>query len=278
MTKESNAWPHAGLFIVADIAGDKDLTLAERFVLAYVDGWTRAGKPCFASSAHMGEVLGLAPTYVRTVRAGLVEKGKLTKRVTNETTVYERVSENLTGGVRNSDRGVRNSDGGCKKIEQGVSEILTLYNNYDIDIKSSIRESTPTPPAQPVQDEITKYSKQWFEAEAKRYLAKDTGNESWERDNQFVLAGRRPMTKYPALWFTPGELADALEVVISALPEGEDIRPVFKLAQSEALSQAVNRGSTRKVTAYKYVTGYCLQQHQETLRKTGQLKNLARVK
>lgn len=269
MTKEQ--WPHVGLFIASDIASDKELTLAERFVLAYVDGWTRQGKPCFAGSKHIGEVLGLDSSYVRTIRAALVEKNKLRKQHINETVVYERVLENPTGGVEIS-------NGGCVNFQQGVLENPTLLNKDNISIKTTNkRESTPPPIAEDAK-EIIKYSKQWFEREAERYLSAATGHESWERDNQFMLAGRRPMAKFSALFFTPTELADALEIVINALPEGEDIRPVFKLAQSEALSQAVNRGGTRKITAYKYVTGYCLQQHQETLRKTGQLRNLARVK
>ena len=273
MTHEK--WPHTGLWICADIAGDKDLTLAERFVLAYVDGWSRANKPCFASSELMSDVLGLDASYVRTVRAALVEKKRLTKRQVGTKTIFERVvPEN--SGVGNSNNTVGNSNSECWKNQQKVLEIPTLYNNNNKTIRSDKRESTPPP--KEADKETVPYTREWYLAEAERYLTSPTGNAAWEMDNQYILAGRRPMTRFNALWFTPTELADAMEVVINALPPNEDMRPVFRLAQAEALSQAVNRGGTRKVSAYKYVTGYCLQQHQETLRKMGQLKNLQGTK
>jgi hypothetical protein len=263
-TKETAVkYPYVGIFIAADVIADIELTLAERVVLAYIDGFTRSGKMCFASSETLAKVLGLNAGYVRVTRGSLVEKGKI-KRIEGE-----KGSMYVSLLLENQAPPARNSSTPCLKIEQPPLEIQAQYNNYNksiIDLKE--RESAP-----PENADADPVDKRLLEAE--RYLAIPTGKEAWELDNQFIGGGRRPMKKYPALWFTAMELADAIEEVKAALSEDDDIRPVFKIAQSEALSQAIAHGN-RKVTAYKYVTGFALTQYQESLRKATQLQNSRR--
>jgi hypothetical protein len=272
-TKETAKYP-AGIYMSADILTDETLTLGERFILAYIDGFSRAGKPCFASSETMAELLGLNASFVRNARNELVRKGKAIRTEVDGHPIFHRIAKPVvlpkpTGGVDSDNGGVGKDNRGCWQEQQGVLVTPTQYNNYNksiIDLKE--RESAP-----PENADADPVDKRLLEAE--RYLAIPTGKEAWELDNQFIGGGRRPMKKYPALWFTAMELADAIEEVKAALSEDDDIRPVFKIAQSEALSQAIAHGN-RKVTAYKYVTGFALTQYQESLRKATQLQNSRR--
>jgi hypothetical protein len=278
MNPKHEKWPYTGVWVDADVAADTNLTLAERFLLSYILGFERQGKRCFATATHIGEVLGLSAQYVREVRQALIAKNKVTRLTEGDTVFYVSVSPTVTqtDGVDDPNGGVGktytvgNSYRGCRKNLQGVSEIPTggvgKTYTYNKDINKEIiveRVSTP-PPAEG--------TKEWFKYQAEKSLAEPTGNEAWERDNQFMAAGRRPMTKFPGLWFTASELADAIEVVMDSLPPGADIKPVFALAQAEALTKLADR-SAKKVSAFKYVTGYCLQQISDTLRKSNYLQN-----
>jgi hypothetical protein len=272
-TKEAAKYP-AGIYVSADILTDETLTLGERIVLAYIDGFSRAGKPCFASSETMAELLGMNASFIRNARNELVRKGRAVRTEVDGHPIFFSIAKTVvlpkpTGGVGNPNGGVGKDNRGCCQEQQGVLVKTTQYNNNNISI-TDLRESENAPPQDTDADPV---DKRLFEAE--RYLATPTGKEPWERDNQYINGGRRPMKKYPALWFTAMELADAIEEVKAALSEDDDIRPVFKIAQSEALSQSIAHGN-RKVTAYKYVTGFALTQYQESLRKATQLQNSRR--
>lgn len=258
-TKESAKYPYVGVFISADILADETLTLGERIVLAYIDGFSRSGKPCYASSETMAKLLGLNASFIRNARNELVRKGRAIRTEVDGVATFFSIPPAI-GVLAPPTGGVGNDNGGCCQEQQGVLVKPTQYNNNNISIKKEMSESAP-PPSQPIDDK---------RLEADKYLEQPTGKEKWERDNQYISGGRRPMRKYPALWFSPGELADAIEEVQAAIGD-EDIRPVFKIAQAEALSQAIAHGN-RKVTAYKYVTGFALSQYQDTLRKATQLQ------
>lgn len=257
-TRDSAKYPYVGVFISADILADETLTLGERIVLAYIDGFSRSGKPCYASSETMAKLLGLNASFIRNARNELVRKGRAIRTEVDGAATFFSIPPAI-GVLSPPTGGVGNDNGGCCQEQQGVLVKPTQYNNNNISIKKEMRESAP-PPVKPDDNRL----------EAEKYLEQPTGKEKWERDNQYISGGRRPMRKYPALWFSPGELADAIEEVQAAIGD-EDIRPVFKIAQSEALSQAIAHGN-RKVTAYKYVTGFALSQYQDTLRKATQLQ------
>jgi len=265
---DQQPWPHVGLFIDSTIASDTTLTLAERFVLAYVIGFERQHKRCFASAAHMAATLGLSENYVKNVRAELVEKGRLLRIPEGRKVYFAVPTEILSDQPQPTEipsATDRNSVASRQKICRLPTEILSHINiDYKKAISEDIRENTPLPPNPPQEG-----SKEWFDYQADKYLAVPTGNEAWERDSQFVSGGRRPMTKFPSLWFTRSELASAIEVVRDALPD-DDIKPVFRLAEAEAMTKQIDRGG-RKIPAYKYVTGHCLQNHLETLTKTTRL-------
>lgn len=56
---------------------------------------------------------------------------------------------------------------------------------------------------------------------------------AWLNDNRFVNAGRRPMRRFPLLWFTPGELAWVLsEWLKDGIPE-DDFEGGFREAESK---------------------------------------------
>lgn len=258
--ESSQRYPYVGVFISAEILADETLTVAEKLVLAYIDGFTRSGKVCFASSETLAKVLGLNAGYVRTTRGTLVDKGKIKRVESEDGNIY------ISTLLENRAPPAGNSSTPRSKIEHPLLEIRAQYNNNNISIINSKSESVDSPPQKdPLSERM---------AQAEKYLEAPTGKQPWERDNQYIAGGRRPMRKYPALWFTPGELADAIEELEAALGD-EDIRPVFKIAQAEALSQAIAHGN-RKVTAYKYVTGFALGQYQDSLRKATQLQNSKR--
>ena len=266
ITKESMKYPYVGIFISADILADESLTLGERIVLAYIDGFSRSGKPCYASSETMAKLLGLNASFIRNARNELVRKGRATRTEVDGVATFFSIPP-ATGVLSPPTGGVGNDNGGCCQEQQGVLVKQTQYINNNINIKKEMSEGTP-PPTERIDER---------RLEAEKYLEQPSGKEKWERDNHYIAGGRRPMRKYPALWFTPGELADAIDEVQEALGKDEDIRPVFKIAQAEALSQAIAHGN-RKVTAYKYVTGFALSQYQDTLRKTSQLVNSRKFK
>lgn len=66
-----------GLIIDNATLADSSLTLAEKFIYSYVQGFTRNNKPCFATSFTIAEKFGLSDNHVRRARAVLVERGYL---------------------------------------------------------------------------------------------------------------------------------------------------------------------------------------------------------
>jgi len=87
--------------------------------------------------------------------------------------------------------------------------------------------------------------------------------EPWQKSNQFVNVGRRPMLSYPDLWITPLELCNALILFkAKGLPETH-WREVFQKAQASATNKRANGTSPDRFGAYVTITGWALE---ETMR------------
>jgi hypothetical protein len=160
--QEDTAWEIA-LIMDKATANDKRLTFTDKIVFAYIQGFTRNGKWCFATSETIANRFGLAAPYVRQSRSKLEKLGLLRREVVKGRTSFrsiiqkpqppEPVSENLTVeepegedapyseiiAVINSDAPVRNSYSECKKILHPVSENLTHNNNININIKENYK-------------------------------------------------------------------------------------------------------------------------------------------
>jgi len=293
MTSNDNV--HRYLAVPFWLIEHPELTQAEHYVYAYVLGFDTAKKQCFAGVTHLAAALRLSERSIIRARLKLKQLGLLVRRQDSRTgrvyhttlvdvadtiqtgtdedaaEVQSDTCQNVTPLANCHPEGDKMSPHSDKMSPQGdkmspprcqnVTHI-NLYTRSDTNLV--MRENTPLPPNPPQEG-----TKDWFDFQAEKYLAVPTGNEPWERDSQYVSGGRRPMTKFPSLWFTRSELASAIEVVRDALPD-DDIKPVFRLAEAEAMTKQIDRGG-RKIPAYKYVTGHCLQNHLETLTKTTRL-------
>lgn len=99
-------------------------------------------------------------------------------------------------------------------------------------------------------------------AAAENHLV-DVADPRVQGSSAFVSAGRRPMKKYPELWFSPVELYDATEILRAAgLPDRH--RPaVFKRAACSARTKIAAGAIAERLPAFNWVTGWALE---DTLR------------
>ena len=125
------------------------------------------------------------------------------------------------------------------------------------------------PSAEKEPDENTE---EWFAWKAGKELQTPTGKEAFERDARYLGTGARPMRKYPNLWLTQSDLANVLMFLFDSLPNIKDVRQVFLLANNEIATKVGAGRRAETISAFKYLTGHCLHQVQDTLRKDTYLK------
>lgn len=165
---EDTAWEIA-LIMDKATANDKRLAFTDKIVYAYIQGFTRNGKWCFATSETIANQFGLSAPHVRQSRSKLEKLGLIRQQIVNGrksfrtnyqkaepvktelepvyenlTPVYENLTleegsddavyENLTGSVRNSYTE-------CKKIVQPVYENRTHNSNIYINNNNSTHKS-----------------------------------------------------------------------------------------------------------------------------------------
>jgi hypothetical protein len=176
---EESPWSNVYIIMTKDLFQDKNLTLSEKIIMAYVRGFEMNGKLCFASSEHMADLFCLNQTYIRRIRGQLVDKGYLLRKQKNGQTYFESVLQNVTPGV-------------------------TKCNTYnkDIDLVDNTSDKKVYKPTHP-DPRIEKHLKSAFDS--------PSGKLAWEKSNAWMIARRRPLKNYPLVWMTDSELALALE-------------------------------------------------------------------
>lgn len=267
-----------------------ELTQAEHYVYAYVLGFDNAKKQCFAGVSHLASALKLSERSIIRARLKLKQLNLLVRRQDMKTgRVYHTTlidlpdclhtgadedaieaerqdCQNVTQVTKCHPRGDKMSCEGDKMSPPTGQNVTHIRSDIRSDINLERRESSIPPLLN---------SPEWYLMKASEALEEPNGQGQWESNNQFILAGRRPMKRYPHLWFTTSELAKAVEVVRDSLPPDSDWKAVFDLAESEATNQLVKRGR-ESANCYKYVTGYCLQTVLDTMTKTTYLSNSLR--
>ena len=205
---EESPWSNVYIIMTKDLFQDKNLTLSEKIIMAYVRGFEMNGKLCFASSEHMADLFCLNQTYIRRIRGQLVDKGYLLRKQKNGQTYFESVLqnvtptiENVTGVLQNVTGGVTNCNGG---VLQNVTPGVTKCNTYnkDIDLVDNTSDKKVYKPTHS-DSRIEKHLKSAFDS--------PSGKLAWEKSNAWMIARRRPLKNYPLVWMTDSELALALE-------------------------------------------------------------------
>jgi hypothetical protein len=270
---EESPWSNIYVIMTKDLFHDKSITLSEKVFLAYVRGFEMNGKRCFASSEHVAELFAMEPGFVRKIRNSLVKKGKLVRRDEGGLAYYEttfeacqkdtEVYQNDTGGVskRHGER-VKKTQGACLKDTEGVSK-RHAYNK-DIDLvhnkvdKKVYKAPTPTHP----DPDINKHLKSAF--------MEPSGEHDWEKSNAYLIAGRRPLQKYPLIMLSNQELVSILEELKKY---GLSPKEVLVPLQQRIEQKAVEGKNYLLISGYQYF-GYVLNEVLETEIKTERLKKV----
>lgn len=90
-----------------------------------------------------------------------------------------------------------------------------------------------------------------FESWAEEELCKPDGTQPWERTNQFMNCGRRPMKSYPNLFFTRDDLAEIFrQWSVSKIPKGR-FRDGFQMLKATAQNKP-----NFELNAFKWAIGF----------------------
>jgi len=97
-----------------------------------------------------------------------------------------------------------------------------------------------------------------------------TGNLEWERSNAYLIAGRRPLQKYPLIMLSNQELISMLEELKKY---GLSPKDVLVPLQQRIEQKAVEGKNFLLISGYQYF-GYVLNEVLETEIKTERLKKV----
>lgn len=86
----------------------------------------------------------------------------------------------------------------------------------------------------------------------KRNLQEDG---DWKKKNAYMMAGRRPMVRWPDLWLTPQELHAVFEYLDDHIVDTKWSR-IFAAAQAEALTQKLKGKDPSTLNAFRYLTTF----------------------
>lgn len=99
--------------------------------------------------------------------------------------------------------------------------------------------------------------------------------DEFEHTNAYMLAGRRPMKRWPDLWLTPLEMHAVFEFLSDHLVQAR-WSSVFHMAQAEAVTQKLKGKDTSTINAFKYITTFAMQAAQEASLKAQLVKKHGR--
>lgn len=108
------------------------------------------------------------------------------------------------------------------------------------------------------EKEVPPHSEDEDLLEARENLHAPTGSEPWEKTNDFILLGRRPMKNYPDIFMTPGDLAQVIKIYDDNL-KGENWKPMFLQCEAEIKTQMAKGIKRERISALKYLTTFCLE-------------------
>lgn len=268
---EESPWSNIYVIMTKDLFHDKSITLSEKVFLAYVRGFEMNGKRCFASSEHVAELFAMEPGFVRKIRNNLVKKGKLVRRDEDGLAYYEttyeaclkdtEVYQNDTEAVSKRHGGrVKKTQGVCLKDTEGVSK-RHAYNK-DIDLVDNKVDKKVYKALTHPDPDINKHLGNAF--------AEPTGQEIWERTNAFLIAGRRPLKKYPLIMVSGQELIAMLEEIKK---HGISPKEVLVPLQQRIEQKMIEGKNPHTISGYQYF-GYVLNEVLEKEIKTERLRRV----
>ena len=107
---------------------------------------------------------------------------------------------------------------------------------------------------------------------AQNSLDQPDGSKEWERDNLFILAGRRPMRNFPLMWLTPMELKDAVDLYEKNGLTPEEVRGAIKSADARLKTGLVNGKPKNTISVFNWLIGWCLQEQLEIANSANKAK------
>lgn len=107
---------------------------------------------------------------------------------------------------------------------------------------------------------------------AQNSLSQPDGSQEWERDNLFILAGRRPMKNFPLMWMTPTELKDVVELYDKNGLTPEEVRGAIKSADARLKTGLVNGKPKNTISVFNWLIGWCLQEQLEIANSANKAK------
>jgi hypothetical protein len=94
-----------------------------------------------------------------------------------------------------------------------------------------------------------------------------------QSSNLFIVAGRRPMLKYPNIWLSPAELVQVIDGFHDKGLDGKTQKKVFESVSSRVTSQVAAGKGIEKIHVYGWLTGFELT---NTLQQVKASKDLER--
>lgn len=83
---------------------------------------------------------------------------------------------------------------------------------------------------------------------------------SWESSNAWVLAGRRPLKKYPDIFLSAPELAEVYRQYSEAGLEPKDAREAFQSVQGRLMNMKAEGKSTERAAVFNWLIGWAKQE------------------
>lgn len=96
------------------------------------------------------------------------------------------------------------------------------------------------------------------------------GGQPWTQSNAWICAGRRPLKRFPLIFLTPQELIQALQQIRKSIPP-DDVAGVFESCEARLRNKSPQQRD--QVSAYNWLTGWCLEEAIDKATKRQRGKN-----
>jgi hypothetical protein len=160
---------------------------------------------------------------------------------------YTKRTKNLRRGNKIPRLGTESGTESAPRQEQNSIE---QYKNCTEQNRTEDPALPPTAPTEALLDDADEFEKLAWEQ-----LEHPDGTKDFEQRGEFLSDGRRPMKKYPMLWFKPGDLAELLRDFDGTIGR-ENIRVLFQHLKSRAESNQQHKGEPWKMSPFAWATGY----------------------
>lgn len=113
---------------------------------------------------------------------------------------------------------------------------------------------------------------------ADEFLEQPGSSAEWEKSNQWILAARRPLKKYPDMYFSVSELAEAMRQWAESGIPPQRYRDVLQLINGRIKQYKLDRKSVDNVSAFNWAIGWAKKDVISNLNEETKLeKNRARM-